>query len=286
MQYFDVVLFVGLREFLRKPITLTLFFAGYDEANTGAVRLAATRTMLEDGLNGHEINAEKRRKVVLWLAKFGFSTRELLSHMLGVAVEGQAAFFKRLAEDEITKEAYVSGTRKRVVTLTPDGVRQAKIYEPALAIKNFKKFPLHTLIHGYTIQSFLISQKGVQEFYSEAELATQTFVRRPDLIIVNESGIKIAIEVELTQKDVNRIYYNFGGHVQDWQKQKFAHVIYLFSSPTVRDHYDELYQKNPWPKFISATGNVRHITRAGSFDPSNVHNHGLIYFHQFDSYVL
>lgn len=52
--------------------------------------------MLEDGLNGHEINAEKRRKVVLWLAKFGFSTRELLSHMLGVTVEGQAAFLSGL----------------------------------------------------------------------------------------------------------------------------------------------------------------------------------------------
>lgn len=237
-------------------------------------------------MNGHEINAQKRRKVILWLAKFGFSTRELLSHMLGVANEGQAAFFKRLCDDEITKEAYISGTRKRVVTLTSEGAKQAKIYEPDLSVKSFKKFPLHTLIHGYTIQSFLINQKGVQRFFSEAELATQAFVRRPDLIIINEAGIQIAIEVELTQKDANRIYYNFGSHVQDWQKQKFAHVIYLFSSASVRDHYEEMYQKNPWPKFSSSTGNVRHITRAGSFDPSNVHSHGLIHFHQFDSYVL
>jgi len=237
-------------------------------------------------LNGHEINAEKRRKVILWLAKFGFSTRELLSQMLGVAVEGQAAFFKRLVEDEITKEAYISGTRKRVVNLTAEGTRQARIYEPELSVKAFKKFPLHTLIHGYTIQSFLISQKGVQQYFTEAELATQKFVRRPDLIITNEAGIKIAVEVELTQKDVNRVYYNFGGHVQDWQKQHFSHVIYLFSSASVRDHYDELYQKNPWPKFVAAADNSRVITRAGSYDASHVHNHGLIHFHQFDSYVL
>lgn len=237
-------------------------------------------------MDSHEINADKRRKVILWVAKFGFSTRELLSKMLGVSNTGQAAFFKRLADDEITKEAYISGTRKRVVTLTSEGVKQARIYEPALSVKSFKKFPLHTLIHGYTIQSFLISQKGVRCFFSEAELATQTFVRRPDLIIINESGIKIAIEVELTQKDVNRIYYNFGGHVQDWQKEKFSHVIYLFSSASVCQHYEDLYNKNPWPKFFSSTGNVRHISRSGSYDPSHVHNHGLIHFHQFEPYIL
>ncbi|HFQ9467571.1 TPA: hypothetical protein ACHTH4_004783 [Escherichia coli] len=237
-------------------------------------------------MNGHEINAEKRRKVVLWLAKFGFSTRDLLSRMLGVKTDGQAAFFKRLSDDGVTKELYVSGTRKRVLTLTAEGTQQARIYEPDISVKSFRRFPLHTLIHGYTIQSFLISQKGVQRFYSEAELATQKFIRRPDLLIVNESGVKIAIEVELTQKDTNRIFYNLHGHVQDWHKERFSHVIYLFSSTKVCEHYQELYEKNPWPKFVSDTGNVRHITRSGSFDPTNAHNHKLVYFHKFEPYVM
>jgi len=237
-------------------------------------------------LNTFDINAEKREKVVLWLAKFGFSSRDLLSKMLGVNVEGQGVFFKKLVESGVTKEEYVPGTRKRIVTLTPDGIQQARIYNPELEVKVLRKFPLHTLIHSYSIQTFLTTQKGVQEFFSESELAKKKFIRRPDLLIVNASGVRIAVEVELTQKDVNRIYFNFYGHVQDWQKEKIDHVIYLFSSANVLSKYEELYLKNPWPKFTTADGNIRHMTRVGSVDPEPAHSHGLIIFHQFEPYAL
>ncbi|EMB2170884.1 hypothetical protein SKO73_004742, partial [Salmonella enterica] len=62
-------------------------------------------------MNTFDINAQKREKIVIWLAKFGFSTRDLLSKMLGVNVDGQGAFFKKLVESGITKEEYVPGTR-------------------------------------------------------------------------------------------------------------------------------------------------------------------------------
>lgn len=45
-------------------------------------------------MNTFDINAQKREKIVIWLAKFGFSTRDLLSKMLGVNVDGQGAFLK------------------------------------------------------------------------------------------------------------------------------------------------------------------------------------------------
>lgn len=237
-------------------------------------------------MNTFDINAQKREKIVIWLAKFGFSTRDLLSKMLGVNANGQGAFFKKLVESGITKEEYVPGTRKRVITLTPDGVQQARIYQPDLEIKFLRKFPLHTLIHSYSIQTFLTTQKGVKDFFSETELAKRKFIRRPDLLIVNDVGVKIAIEVELTQKDVNRVYFNFYGHVQDWQQERIDHVIYLFSSPTVLARYEELYQKNPWPKFITTDGNVRHMSRSGSVDSSHAHIHGLMYFHKFEPYAL
>lgn len=241
---------------------------------------------MEEPLNNFEINFEKRRKVILWLAKFGFSTRDLLAQMLNVKVDGQSDFFRRLESEGITKEFYVPGTRKRVCTLASDGIEEAKIHNPELAVRNFRRFPLHTLIHSYSIQSFLASNKSVKEFFSETELATEKFIRRPDLLIINESDVKIAVEVELTLKDVNRIYFNFHGHAQDWQKGKIDHVIYLFTSPSVLAKYKDLYLKNVWPKFTAADGNVRHLSRAGSFEPTHVHSHGLIVFHQFEPYAL
>lgn len=237
-------------------------------------------------MSNFEINYQKRIKVIRWLAKFGFSSRDLLAKMLAVNVNGQGEFFKKLADEGITKEAYIPGTRKKVVTLAAEGIEEAKIHNPTLAIRTFRRFPLHTLIHSYSIQSFLITQKGVKDFFSETELAKDSFIRRPDLLIVNTQDVKIAVEVELTQKDVNRVYYNFYGHSQDWQKGKIDYVIYLFTSENVQEHYKELYEKNPWPKFTSSDGNVRHITRGGSVNPEAVHSHGLIMFHKFEPYAL
>lgn len=237
-------------------------------------------------MNTFDINAQKRDKITIWLARFGFSTRDLLSKMLGVNVDGQGAFFKQLVESGITKEEYVPGTRKRVITLTPGGIQQARIYQPDLEVKSLRKFPLHILIHSYSLQAFLITQEGVKDFFSGPELAKRKFIRRPDLLIVNDAGVKIAIAVELTQKDVNRVYFNLYGHVQDWQQKRVDRVIYLFSSPVVLARYEELYQKNSWPKFITADGNIRHMSRSGSIDPSHAHFHELIYFHKFEPYAL
>ena len=206
--------------------------------------------------------------------------------MLKVNVKGQGDFFKKLADEGITKEVYVPGTRKRVLTLSTDGIEEAKLLNPMLAIRQFRRFPLHTLIHSYSIQLFLTSQNGIKEFFSETELAKERYVRRPDLLIINSNDVRIAVEVELTQKDTNRIYHNFYSHSVDWQKGLFEHVMYLFSSADVQKNYTELYNKNPWPKFISSDGNVRHITRVGSVDPQPIHDHGLIIFRRFEPYKM
>ncbi|TDN48078.1 hypothetical protein [Scandinavium goeteborgense] len=237
-------------------------------------------------MNTLEINALKRQKVVTWLAKFGFSSRDLLSLMLNVKSLGQAAFFKSLVNEGITSERYVPGTKKRVVTLTAEGVTLARIFNPEMEVRTLRRFPLHTLIHGYSIQKFLTTQKGVTLFETEHELGKKKFFRRPDLLITNEAGVKIAVEVELTMKDVNRIYFNFGNHLLDWQQERFEHVIYLFTSASVCDKYETLYKKNPWPKFSSPDGNVMHISRAGSIEPHSAHSHGLMHFHKFEPYSL
>ncbi|NQD63309.1 hypothetical protein HP459_18190 [Enterobacter sp. CM29] len=237
-------------------------------------------------MSNFDINYEKRRRVILWLAKFGFSTRDLLSRMLNVNVNGQGDFFKRLADEGITKETYVPGTRKRVLTLSNDGIEEAKLSNPTLAVRQFRRFPLHTLIHSYSIQSFLTAQKGIKDFYSETELAKEKYERRPDLLIINSNDVKIAVEIELTQKDTNRIYHNFYAHSLDWQKGRFDHVMYLFTSAEVQKNYAELYDKNPWPKFVTTDGNVRHISRVGSVDPKPIHEHGLVVFHRFEPYSM
>lgn len=237
-------------------------------------------------LNTFNVNAQKREKVVLWLARFGFSSRDLLAKMLGVNLTGQVVFFNKLSGSGIIKEEYIHGSRKRVVTLTNDGISEARIYRPDHPVRLFRRFPLHTIIHSYSIQHFLTTQSNVREFFSETELARQAFARRPDLLIISESGIRIAVEVELTQKDVNRVYFNFGGHVQDWQNDRIDHVIYLFASGGVLARYQSLYQKNPWPAFVAADGNPRHMSRAGSVDPQLAHAHGLMIFHRFEPYAL
>lgn len=233
-----------------------------------------------------DVRIKKKERVAFWLAKFGFSNRELLAELLNVSVKGQHLFFQSLINEGLVSEKFVSGTRKKILSLTKLGQEFVLLNNPELVIKKVKSFSLYTLVHSYSIQKFLLSQKGSDNFFTENELSDKKFHRRPDMIIVNEHGSKIAVEVELTRKSSDRIYHIYRSLSRDWSEGKFDYVIFLFSSPTVLGQYKELYEKNIWPEFkINADGG-RKLTRDGSFDPSNVHSHGLIIFHQFEPYSL
>lgn len=206
--------------------------------------------------------------------------------MLDVRVNGQQDFFNLLVRENLVEEKFISGTRRKILTLGKSSYDLVKHNNPDLKVKKFKSFPLFTIIHSFSIQQFLISQKSCENFFSESELAERKFHRRPDLLIVNEHDSKIAVEVELTRKSSDRIYHIFRSLSRDWSDGKFDYVIFLFSSPTVKDQYEELYKKNVWPEFKSSEGGGRKLIRSGSFDPANVHSHGLIIFHQFEPYSL
>lgn len=237
-------------------------------------------------LSNFDLRMKKKEKATHWLAKFGFSNRELISELLNVSANGQHHFFKSLISEGLVSEKYVSGTKKRILALTTLGQEYVLLQNPEMVIKKVKSFSLYTLVHSYSIQKFLLSQKGSDNFFTENELADKKFHRRPDMIIVNEHGSKIAVEVELTRKSSDRIYHIYRSLSRDWSEGKFDYVIFLFSSPAVLGQYKELYEKNVWPEFkINADGG-RKLTRDGSFDPSNVHSHGLIIFHQFEPYSL
>lgn len=233
-----------------------------------------------------DVRIQKKEKVTFWLAKFGFSNRELLSELLNVSVKGQHLFFQSLLTEGLVSEQYVSGTRKKILTLTKLGCEYVLLNNPEMIIKNVRSFSLYTLVHSYSIQKFLLTQKGSENFFTENELADKKFHRRPDMIIVNEHGSKIAVEVELTRKSSDRIYHIYRSLSRDWSDGKFDFVVFLFSSPAVLQQYEELYKKNIWPEFKKNEAGGNKLIRSGSFDPANVHSHGLIIFHQFEPYSL
>lgn len=237
-------------------------------------------------LSNFEKSKKKQITVLHWLAKFGFSTRDILCDVLQTNYQGQNGFFNLMVRDKVIEENHIAGTRRKIVTLGKAAHDVLSLNYPDLKIKKTKSFPLYTLIHSFSIQRFLISQKGSENFFSESELADKNFHRRPDLLITNEHGSKIAVEVELTRKSSDRIYHIYRSLVRDWNDGKFNYVIFLFSSPSVLSQYKELYEKSVWPEFKTNENGGRKLIRSGSFEPSNVHSHGLIIFHQFEPYSL
>ena len=158
-------------------------------------------------LSNFEKSKKKQIIVLQWLAKFGFSTRDILCDVLQLNYQGQNGFFNLMVRDKVVEEQYIAGTRRKILTLGKAAYDILSIHFPEMKIKKTRTFPLYTLIHSFSIQKFLISQKGSENFFSESELADKKFHRRPDLLILNEHGSKIAVEVELTRKSSDRIYH-------------------------------------------------------------------------------
>ena len=233
------------------------------------------------------VREQKVRKVIIWLARFGFSTRLVLTKMLGTSYNGQNEFFKRLIDDGLVERRYVTGTSKQLFTLTSAGVNLYKIIEPNLSIKRVPKISLPTLIHSMTIQEFVISNNAAESVVGEYELYKQDWLRRPDAVITNTKGTKIAIEVELTKKSSARVIYNFCNHFEDFKKGFFDRVLYLFPDDGIQKFYQDIYSDTSWPHVVYDEKKRSYKKISGSqFDPNEIHESEIFIFNRFSPSTL
>jgi len=194
---------------------------------------------------------EKERLVLSWLYQWGFSTRRLLSQLLGVSVAGQGAFYSRLlAAGVITEQPLPLSQNEKLIGLSKSGAGLAASYG---VLGRYKRNPptLGMLAHELTLQRAVISR------LDDASSATPEWMnasggkgKNCDAII-QYPNYAIALEVELSHKNNVRIYYNYLSHLRNIRAGLYKKVVYVFTDETLRSLYERKFRAAEWPVVVS-----------------------------------
>ncbi|MBQ0619617.1 hypothetical protein MJ636_013000 [Proteus mirabilis] len=233
-------------------------------------------------ISNKTLSQEKTKKVVLLLAKFGFSTRKIICDLLGASYSGQNVFFKKLQHESLIIANKRSGFLSDIYTLSSDGFDLAKHYQPDSKFTFRRKLSFPNIVHALSIQQFLVnSLNKFSDYQSESELSVMNFHRRPDLMVFTNDNKKMAIEIELNQKSVSQVEYNFFQHYRDWKLNRFDSVCYVFDNEVIMKKYISIFSKDKWKTHDFFLGKLK---ETGEFDPIELQENGVISFLYMDSF--
>lgn len=234
-------------------------------------------------MNGKQRFIQKQNITVVFLAKFGFSTRNIICTLLNVSTTSQKYFFDTLISQGLVEVKRIPAVKHDLLILTQYGLRLAEIVDPGMKVKTIRKYSLPYLIHTYSIQSFIARNIDlIKEWRSEAEMADMHFHRRPDLLYHAED-FTAALEIELNRKAADRVYYNYQQHIQDWQKGRFTFVDYRLADENMLKFYKGLHDKESWPLYKLEGVKLRAVDQ---YDPSAAKRAGLFNFRINQPYSL
>jgi hypothetical protein len=202
---------------------------------------------------------EKVEAVVRWLGWFDYSDRETIAAMLGVAKDGQSAFFKRLEGSGFIVTESAPGIRRTVYSLGDSGFEYALMLLPELDLKRRRRLPSWvSLIHTFSVQAAIIARlEKIESIRPEKTLKHLRAVRLPDAILTMKDGSIIAIEVELNHKSTSRVYSIFLSHLKNIRAEHYQRVVYLFPADGLCNLYREKYDQPNWPIYRSSPGSAR-----------------------------
>ncbi|QKG51208.1 hypothetical protein WMR86_20160 (plasmid) [Proteus vulgaris] len=233
-------------------------------------------------LSPRELAQEKRKKVVLLIAKFGFSTRKIVCDLLGTTYGTQSVFFKKMISDNLIIQNKRTGFLSEILTLSQDGFDLAKYYNPDSKFTFRRKLSFPNIVHALSIQQFLVNGLNkFSDYQSESELSVMNFHRRPDLMVITRDDKRMAIEIELNQKGVSQIEYNFFQHYRDWKLNRFDSVCYVFDNEVIMKKYISIFSKDKWKTHDFFLGKLK---ETGEFDPAELQENGVITFLYMDSF--
>lgn len=230
-------------------------------------------------VSNQTIHLQKMNAVIIWLARFGYSTRKMLCLMLDIKIPSSTRFFNKMVDNGFIKMHSFSPSNHKIVMLTDEGYEIARFLLQDKRIIERRRLSFPNIMHSYSIQSFLVSNlKNIDSYLTEMDMAQENFYRRPDLIF-NSNGESVAVEVELNQKTNAQIEYNYMQHIRDTERKRFDYVIYLFSSEGVKDKYEQMYKKDSINTYESFQGKLKKV---GVYNMNLAHEKEMIKFFCFD----
>ncbi|NIH07048.1 hypothetical protein [Providencia rettgeri] len=225
------------------------------------------------------IHRKKIERTVIWLAHFGYSSRHMIAKMLNVKPTNIYVFFKKLIELNYVNVYSFSPANHKIVMLTSEGYKFARTLIPAVKIIERKRLSFPNIVHSYAIQDYLISKfDSVDSYLSESDIYSFDFYRRPDLIMKMKTRMNIAVEIELNQKSIAQIEYNFMQHIKDIKNNRYDCVFYVLPSDAIKRAYLSVYQKDVISVYDHFGGKLKKI---GEFDLKSIRDENYMIFETY-----
>lgn len=213
---------------------------------------------------------EKVDFVVLWLLEFGCSTPSLICRAMDLNRANQGRFFLSLKKSGLVKIIKNPLIVEEIYLLSAEG----KAHGAFLSEKAEKywlspsKVVMSTTVHSFSIQRTIAERWGASlpfQFQSEKFIDYIHQSKRPDALI-DDNGLVVALEVELTQKSSNRIFLGFLNHLEALKKDLYQKILYVFPTDALMKSYVKRFDQEQWPKVLKdKNGHVRQEINDGDF---------------------
>ncbi len=205
-------------------------------------------------MNKRERFAEKRDFVLQWLLEFHYSTAKILSRALGLQRANQSRFFVSLKKSGLVAITTSPFIYEQIYFLSGKGKAFAHMLsEKAEAYAmTATKILATTTIHHLSVQCAVLTRSALTlpfDFQSEWHLDLPV-AKRPDAVLSRGKRVE-AIEVELTQKTIPRIYLGFVMHLDNMKQRHYETVEYVFADNGLMQRYQDRFLASEWPLYTA-----------------------------------
>lgn len=226
-----------------------------DRKHIGPTRTDAGRETIKMLGNPRDIQRQNTRTILAWLYRWGFSTADILSGLLGRKNQSHA---RRLAKDGLIRSVSIKGYPTYYV-LTERGLAEA--IHHSMELYEYREIDPYR-VHLPILHHNLIAQReaiaaienvGCSEYWTERMYKfnkNDVPLKVPDVILVNrvrsEFGLivdeLVGVEVELTPKWNHKLDLFVTNIVDDIQFGRLRMFLIFSDSPAILNRYLEAFK--------------------------------------------
>lgn len=232
---------------------------------------ANPRTHLPDGMTPKQRSAQKIALGLTWVCGCRYTTATRMALASGTT---NRRFVTSLINKGYLRKVDTGSDPKTVIMLTKAGRQKAAEYTPHWQTYSLKaRVGVTFLRHHLRTQDVMLKHMDEQTTYTPERLIESLGLedeKRPDALL-HRAGRTAAIEVELSYKSDQRIYRALRAYVRAFRKfpDYYGQVAYYFDDPAMRDHYQQLFNKEAWPGYEQTPDKKKWVPTGKAFYPDD-----------------
>lgn len=189
---------------------------------------------LYGGSKGQKIGRVREQFIIAWLARWRYSTPDVLAVALGLKYKAISDKLSRMEKHQVIRKVPVFiGKRGYVYILTPHGEETFSSLSNRAVPARMDASKLRTntmMLHDLGVQIIVAHKwrtKQIREFYTQFDIKntmTDHHLIMPDALIISHEGTRTAIEFETTVKAKKRIMGKYFDMRNDPKKVQAGYI--------------------------------------------------------------